>query len=108
MPFEAPSCTACGATERTKAGTKGGKQVYRCKSCNRRYVHTAPGFQKNKYPPNVVAGSLNMLMSGVSYRKVAENASCCFGMRVSHHHTLLGEKVHRADQRISGRAEGLC
>ena len=29
VPFEAPSCTACGATERTKAGTKGGKQVYR-------------------------------------------------------------------------------
>ena len=96
VPFEAPSCTACGATERTKAGTKGGKQVYRCKSCNRRYVHTAPGFQKNKYPPNVVAGSLNMLMSGVSYRKVAENASCCFGMRVSHTTILYWAKKYTA------------
>ena len=84
VPFDAPSCTACGATERTKAGTKNGKQVYRCKSCRRRYVHTEPGFQKNKYTPDIVAGSLNMLMSGMSYRKVEDHVSCCFGVHVSH------------------------
>ena len=84
VPFDTPSCTACGATERTKAGTKGGKQVYRCKSCKRRYVHAEIGFQKNKYPPDIVAGSLNMLMSGMSYRQVEDHVSCCFGVHVSH------------------------
>ena len=84
VPFDAPSCTACGATERTKAGTKNGKQVYRCKSCKRRYVHIEMGFQKNRYPPDIVAGSLNMLMSGMSYRQVEDHVSCCFGVRISH------------------------
>ena len=84
VPFDTPSCTACGATERTKAGTKCGKQVYRCKSCKRRYVHAEIGFQKNKYSPDIVAGSLNMLMSGMSYRQVEDHVSCYFGVHVSH------------------------
>ena len=96
VPFYVPSCTGCGATGLTKAGKKKGKQMYRCKSCNRRYVHTEPGFQRNKYPPNIVADALSMLTTGVSYRNVAENVAYCLGAPVSHTIVLYWAKKYTA------------
>lgn len=86
VPHDVISCSGCGATERKLAGrNKGGKQRYRCKSCGRCYVHTEPGFEKNRYPPMVVAGSLNMLMSGMSYRQIENHINCFFdGMDISY------------------------
>ena len=41
-----------------------------------------------------MTGSLNMLMSGVSYRKAVENVSCCFGTRASHTTILYWAKKY--------------
>ena len=78
------ACTGCGSTRYTKAGRKSGKQVYKCKSCKRRFVCTVPGFEKQTHGPEVVASSLNMVMSGMSYRKTAEHLYFTNNIRVSH------------------------
>ena len=78
------ACTGCGSTHYTKAGRKSGKQVYQCKSCKRRFVCTVPGFEKLKHSPEVVTSALNMVMSGMSYRKTAEQLYYANNIRVSH------------------------
>ena len=78
------ACTGCGSTHYTRAGRKSGKQVYQCKSCKRRFVCTVPGFEKQTHGPEVVASSLNMIMSGMSYRKTAEQLYFTNNIRVSH------------------------
>ena len=78
------ACTGCGSTHYTKAGRKSGKQVYKCKSCKKKFVCTVPGFEKQKHGPKVVASSLNMIMSGMSYHKTAEHLYFTNNIRVSH------------------------
>lgn len=94
VPYSALSCPKCGATDRTKAGKKSDKQVYRCKSCRCRYVHTEPGFERNKHSPEIIAGCLNMLMSGMSYRKIQEHVRCYFGVKLSHSTILYWAKKY--------------
>ena len=78
------ACTGCGSTRYIKCGWKSGKQVYQCKSCKKRFVCTVPGFARLTYEPGVVTSALNMVMSGMSYRKVAEQLCFANNIRVSH------------------------
>lgn len=87
--FHAVACTACGTTEHTKAGRKGSKQVYRCRSCGRRFVSVEAGFERMKYEPALVTAAINMVMSGMSYRKVAEHLRFSNNVRIAHN-TILG------------------
>ena len=78
------ACTGCGSTWYTKCGRKSGKQVYQCKSCKKRFVWTMPGFERLKYGPEAVTSALNMVMSGMSYRKTAEQLRFANNIRVSY------------------------
>ena len=81
-------CRGCGSTNYKKAGIKknkhGDTQIYWCKTCNRRFVHAEPGFERLTHEPQVIAGALNMVMSGMSYRKTAEHIYFVNNIRISH------------------------
>ena len=82
------ACTNCGTTKYTKAGKKSSKQVYKCKSCHRRFISTEPGFERTKYTPEIITSSLNMVMSGMSYRKASEHINFSHNIQIPHN-TIL-------------------
>ena len=68
----------------------------------REYVESTRGAAELEFLPpytpqlNPVETVWRDMKKGVSYRKVAENASCCFGMRVSHTTILYWAKKYTA------------
>ena len=93
-------CRGCGSTDYKKAGIKknkhGDAQMYWCKTCGKRFVHAEPGFERLTHGPQVVAGALNMVMSGMSYRKTAEHIYFVNNVRVSHVAILYWVKKYTA------------
>ena len=94
------SCRGCGSTNYKKAGIKknkyGNAQIYRCKTCNKRFVHAEPGFERLTHGPQVIASALNMVMSGMSYRKTAEHIYFVNNIRISHTVILYWVKKYTA------------
>ena len=94
------SCRGCGSTNYKKAGIKknkyGNAQIYRCKTCNKRFVHAEPGFERLTHGPQVIASALNMVMSGMSYRKTAEHLYFVNNIRISHTVILYWVKKYTA------------
>lgn len=78
------ACTKCGTTKSVLAGTNKGKQMYKCESCNRRYIFSEPGFEKNHYPPEIISEALNMVMSGMSFRKSSEHIQYTDNLKIPH------------------------
>ena len=78
------ACTKCDSTRYTKAGKKRGKQVYRCSICKARFVYSEPGFTRSHYNPEIICNALNMTMSGMSNRKVAEHIHAQYNRNISH------------------------
>ena len=94
-------CRGCGSTNYKKAGIKknkhGDTQIYWCKTCNRPVWCTAePGFERLTHGPQVIAGALNMVMSGMSYRKTAEHIYFVNNIRISHTAILYWVKKYTA------------
>ena len=79
-----------------KKNKYGNAQIYRCKTCNKRFVHAEPGFERLTHGPQVIASALNMVMSGMSYRKTAEHIYFVNNIRISHTVILYWVKKYTA------------
>ena len=78
----------CGSTDYKKAGIRknkyGNVQIYWCKVCKKRFTCTEDGFERMHHTPEMIAGALNMVMSGMSYRKTVEHIYFVNNIRLSH------------------------
>ena len=83
------TCPYCDSTFAVKSGTRlrgngTRRQMYRCKICKRRFTDSQNGFWHMRTDPHIVSDALNLAMSGVSYRKIAEHIRYSTGTRISH------------------------
>jgi transposase-like protein len=65
-------CTHCGNENYTKYGKKNGKQVYKCKDCNRKFVDNM-FFERRKADPKIICLTLDLYFKGVSLRKISDH-----------------------------------
>jgi len=76
-------CKFCHSQDITKYGVKNGKQVYFCKSCNRRFVNNID-FENMKYNPKIIALTLDLYFKGVSLRKISHHLKQFYELNISH------------------------
>lgn len=82
-------CRMCYSTKTKKCGKrklKNGtkRQRYMCRQCKYRFVMGEHGFRKVKTDPDIIAESINLVMSGLSYRSVARHLKQTRKLRISH------------------------
>jgi len=65
-------CTHCGSEKYRKYGKKNGKQVYKCKDCNRKFVDNM-FFERRKADPKIICLTLDLYFKGVSLRKISDH-----------------------------------
>jgi transposase-like protein len=65
-------CTHCGSENYKKYGKKNSKQVYKCKSCNRKFVDNM-FFERRKTNPKIICLTLDLYFKGVSLRKISDH-----------------------------------
>ena len=82
-------CLKCYSTEiikcgfrKLKNGTK--RQRYECKNCNNRFILGENGFSNVASNPKIISESLNLVMSGMSYRNVARHIETAHQVKISH------------------------
>lgn len=76
-------CKFCHSTEVTKYGMKNSKQVYFCKTCNRRFVNNVD-FENMKYNPKIIALTLDLYFKGISLRKISQHLKQFYELNISH------------------------
>jgi transposase-like protein len=81
--FEIECCKFCHSTDFIKYGRKNGKQVYKCKSCNRKFVNNVD-FENLKYNPKIVALTLDLYFRGLSLRKISSHLKEFYELSVSY------------------------
>ena len=82
-------CSKCYSTEITKHGfrkLKNGtkRQRYTCKNCNNRFILGENGFSNITSDPKIISESLNLVMSGMSYRNIALHIETVHQIKISH------------------------
>ncbi len=82
-------CPKCYSTTITKNGFRKVKnrtkrQKYRCKKCTYRFILGENGFSNITSDPKIISESLNLVMSGVSYRNVARHIYSVHQVKISH------------------------
>ena len=77
------TCKFCGSSNVIKYGKANEKQVYKCKSCARKFVPNQ-GFEKMWYNPRIVATVLDLYFKGISTRKIADHLRQCHGLETGH------------------------
>ena len=75
-------CKWCGSDKVIKYGHESGKQVYKCKACNRKFVPDNE-FRKLKYDPKIITTVLDLYFKGLSLRKIADHIKQFYGLKVS-------------------------
>jgi transposase-like protein len=80
---DASCCKFCYSTDITRYGKKNSKQVYFCKSCNRRFVNNID-FENMKYNPKIIALTLDLYFKGVSLRKISHHLKQFYELDISH------------------------
>ncbi len=76
-------CKFCHSTEVTKYGMKNSKQVYFCKTCNRRFVNNID-FENMKYNPKIIALTLDLYFKGISLRKICQHLKQFYDLNICH------------------------
>ncbi len=74
-------CTHCGSESYKKYGKKNGKQVYKCKSCNRKFMNNL-FFERIKADPKIICLTLDLYFKGVSLRKISDHLKQFYGLKV--------------------------
>ena len=81
--LEVSCCKHCYSTDFYKYGKKNGKQIYKCKSCNRKFVNNVD-FENMKYNPKVIALTLDLYFRGLSLRKISSHLKEFYNLDVTH------------------------
>ncbi|MCJ7571720.1 MAG: IS6 family transposase [Candidatus Thermoplasmatota archaeon] len=76
-------CKFCHSPKITKYGVKNDKQVYFCKTCNRRFVNNID-FENMKYNPKIIALTLDLYFKGISLRKISQHLKQFYELNISH------------------------
>jgi transposase-like protein len=63
-------------------GRESGKQVYKCKVCDRKFVPDNE-FKKLKYEPKIITATLDLYFKGVSLRKISDHLKQFYGLNVN-------------------------
>ena len=82
-------CLKCYSTEIIKNGLRTLKnetkrQRYECKNCHNRFILGENGFSNVESNPKIISESLNLVMSGMSYRNVARHIETAHQVKISH------------------------
>jgi len=77
------SCKFCHSLEIIKYGKKSGKQVYKCKTCKRKFVDNID-FENMKYNSKIIALTLDLYFRGLSLRKVSSHLKQFYNLDVSY------------------------
>jgi putative transposase len=103
-------CKYCGSEEVVKNGKVKGKQVYKCKTCGKRFFLNGK-FAKMRTDKNLIVTALNLYYDGLSLRKTQRNLEQIFGERVSQvtilnwlkkYSVLVKEYVTKLTPQLSG------
>jgi len=81
--YEVSCCKFCHSTDFYRYGKKNGKQIYMCKSCNRRFVDNVD-FENMKYNPKIIALTLDLYFRGLSLRKISQHLKEFYNLSVTH------------------------
>lgn len=82
-------CPQCNSTEIVKNGMRMvqhnvRRQKYLCKQCRYRFSFHESGFSGMRFSPKIITETLNLYMSGMSYRKIARHVKSVHDVKVSH------------------------
>ena len=82
-------CQKCYSTEIIKHGFRKLKdetkrQRYTCKNCKNRFIIRENGFSNVELNPKIISESLNLVMSGMSYRNVVRHIETSHQIKISH------------------------
>jgi len=103
-------CKWCSSQNVIKYGRESGKQVYKCKVCNRKFVPDNE-FKKLKYDPKIITATLDLYFKGVSLRKISDHLKQFYGLDVNfttlhhwikHYTKIMNEYVKQLVPEISG------
>ncbi len=92
-------CNLCDSIVLIKYGThllKSGirKQKYHCCQCGYTFVFHIDGFEYMMYDPSIVMQGLNLVFSGLSYRKAARHIFITYGKKVNHATLIFWVRKH--------------
>ena len=82
-------CPRCNSTTITKNGfrklkNKIKRQRYCCKQCDYKFILGENGFSKVSSDPKIISESLNLVMSGMSYRAISRHIYSVHQIKISH------------------------
>jgi putative transposase len=82
-------CPQCNSTEIVKNGLRivqnnVRRQRYSCKQCNYKFSFHESGFSGMRFSPKIITETLNLFMSGMSYRKISRHIKAVHDVKVSH------------------------
>ncbi len=76
------SCIVKNGYRKLKNGTQ--RQKHRCNQCRYRFILGENGFSKVSSDPKIISESLNLVMSGMSYRNIARHIETVHQIKISH------------------------
>jgi len=76
-------CTHCGSESYIKYGKNNGKQVYKCKVCNCKFVDNLY-FEKLKAEPKIICLTLDLYFKGCSLRKISDHLKQFYELEIAH------------------------
>jgi len=80
---DAIPCDRCGSIRTMRYGKSGGKQVYFCKDCHRKFRESSL-LKKARFTPEFVTLCLDLYFSGLSLRKITRTVSTHFKIDIDH------------------------
>ncbi len=104
-------CPKCYSTTIIKSGfrilkddTK--RQLYKCKQCGYRFNLGESGFSKMSSDPKIISESINLVMSGVSYRNISRHINSVHGIKISY--VSVRNWIKKYTQLIKEYVESFC
>ena len=79
---DAIACKFCQSIKVMRYGWKSGKQVFKCKECNRKFVEDSP-FKRLKYDPELITITLDLYFKGISLRKISDHLTQMYGIEIN-------------------------
>ncbi len=75
-------CKFCESDKVVKSGKKNSQQLYKCNSCNRRFIDNGNP-ERMRQELRIIASALDMYYEGLSVRKVQRQLIKLYGIKVS-------------------------